>query len=322
MSTILIAGAGQLGSRYLQGLSKTVSCHTIIVYDVSQDSLLLAEKRYAEVEFEGRAHQVSYITDLLSIPRHIDVAIISLSSFPRAEFVEKLSDRCKVEYWILEKVLAPSLAELDRLGAITDQCTNGWVNHWLRLPLWSSRLKASLLTAEKASITMDVTGSNWGLACNASHYLDLFGWLTDQTLVSMVTERLESHWEESKRDGYYDVYGELKAHYSDSSLLRICCDRGNEPLSIRVKWCHGDFLLVFSLSGEAQVSQTGFEDKLYPPMLQSKMTAVIVDQILEAGDCGLASCKEALATHRCMISSLVAHWNQVNVIKTDRIPIT
>ena len=56
---ILIAGAGQLGSRYLQGLSKFKDLLNIYVFDISDDSLKMAQSRWEECN--NNFQQVLYI---------------------------------------------------------------------------------------------------------------------------------------------------------------------------------------------------------------------------------------------------------------------
>ena len=84
MSTILIAGAGQLGSRYLQGLRSTSNAHEIYVYDLAQNSLDTAKTRYDDVIGSGPKHVVHYTGHLNSIPPTIDLAVVTTDSFPRA----------------------------------------------------------------------------------------------------------------------------------------------------------------------------------------------------------------------------------------------
>ena len=51
MSTsVLIVGAGQLGSRYLQSLKKVKSSLNIYVVDINQNSLNIAKDRWDEIE--------------------------------------------------------------------------------------------------------------------------------------------------------------------------------------------------------------------------------------------------------------------------------
>ena len=48
-ATILIAGAGQLGSRYLQGLANCQNNLNIFVLDISEQSLQIAKQRWEQV---------------------------------------------------------------------------------------------------------------------------------------------------------------------------------------------------------------------------------------------------------------------------------
>ena len=47
---VLLVGAGQLGSRYLQGLAKVSIPLEIHVLDISESSLRIAEARWNEVD--------------------------------------------------------------------------------------------------------------------------------------------------------------------------------------------------------------------------------------------------------------------------------
>ena len=48
-ATILITGAGQLGSRYLQGLNNCRETLDIYVNDISEQSLQIAKQRWEQV---------------------------------------------------------------------------------------------------------------------------------------------------------------------------------------------------------------------------------------------------------------------------------
>ena len=48
-ATILIAGAGQLGSRYLQGLANCRNTLDIYVQDISKHSLQIVKQRWEQV---------------------------------------------------------------------------------------------------------------------------------------------------------------------------------------------------------------------------------------------------------------------------------
>ena len=57
---LLIIGAGQLGSRHLQGLSKINNDIEIAVVDPNRDALELAHNRYEEMPSNSHIHSVDY----------------------------------------------------------------------------------------------------------------------------------------------------------------------------------------------------------------------------------------------------------------------
>ena len=78
MKTILIAGAGQLGSRHLQGVKTSNLDLDIWVFDISEESLKVAEERYNQVESKTNK-TVHYIKSLREVPFYIDVVIVASS---------------------------------------------------------------------------------------------------------------------------------------------------------------------------------------------------------------------------------------------------
>ena len=127
MKTVLIAGAGQLGSRHLQGVKTSKHELDIWVYDLSEDSLAVAEERYNQVESDNKtAH---FVNSLDLVPAELDVVIVASSSKPRYTIVSQLLSTHSVKYLVLEKFLFPKLSdysEIDELlkkkGVMT------WVN--------------------------------------------------------------------------------------------------------------------------------------------------------------------------------------------------
>ena len=116
---ILISGAGQLGSRYLQGMVNCNSPLRIYVHDCHENSLSLAKQRWDEAANLNNIHKVSYHTSLQGLPGLIDIAIVSTTADVRATVVENISKKIDVNYWVLEKVLAQNEYDLDKVKTIT-----------------------------------------------------------------------------------------------------------------------------------------------------------------------------------------------------------
>ena len=76
---LLLVGAGQLGSRYLQGLAHVDTPLSITVVDPSLESLGVAKSRYRQTVdsiASTVAHKISFEQNLLQIPSCIDICCV------------------------------------------------------------------------------------------------------------------------------------------------------------------------------------------------------------------------------------------------------
>lgn len=314
---VLIVGAGQLGSRYLQGLSKVDFPLDIIVSDVSPESLLRAETRWHEVSGDKPLHQVKYICGLLGIPLEIDLAIIATSADVRPSVVSQLAENIVVRYWLLEKVLAQSESDLDVITSVLGVKTNVWVNTPRRMMNWFRELKE--VTTHRTPVICTIDGFDWGLACNAVHYLDFMTWWTGESVIDIQTEQLAAQWHRAKRPGNWEVYGTLIANFGGGSELILHCKSEPTPRTMILGTVDSQWL-IHELDGIALRS-----DGLSLPgrlEFQSEMTGALVESILTTGTCSLPSLSESVALHRPLLSALLAHWKSTMPDQLSYVPIT
>lgn len=315
---IFIAGSGQLGSRYLQGLLKSNLNIETIVFDTKKESLALAKESIIG-SFEDKSnHKVHFIEDLKLVPTNLDLAIISTPADSRKDAVQNLTQKSSVSFWILEKVLAQNAQDLTELIQFTLKSKRVWVNFPRRVFNLYKKLKIQLLPSEK--VTMKVQGKSWGLACNALHFIDLLTWLTGESLVSIDTTKLNRLWVPSKREGYWEIDGNLTGSFSNGSLFELHCNSElSENIQIELiqdskKWD------INEGNGECKCSNGDIVKDTLP--YQSGFTAEIVDKILLESKSDLPNLEEAVHIHRIFLDALLLHWNQVNKKKLDLLPIT
>ena len=128
-ATILIAGAGQLGSRYLQGLAKCQNTLDIHVHDISELSLQIARQRWEKVcqqatDFHGELtksavqKKITFDSSFETIPKQIDIAIVATNADVRPQVVKQITANNEVRYWVLEKLLAQSEVGLNQILSI------------------------------------------------------------------------------------------------------------------------------------------------------------------------------------------------------------
>lgn len=317
MATILLVGAGQLGSRYLQGLAGIEAPLAIWVVDPSEPSLSVAKERFIQVPMAS-AHEVRFCTSLDEIPLQIDLALVVTPAHCRARVVEELASRHQVKAWILEKVLAQSCMQLDQIEKALSGHSQVWVNTPMRLMSWHQSIRAQLLPNGPVHIQITVSGGSWGLACNAVHYIDLVSWWTRALVASINPESL-GYWVPSKRSGFQEVLGNLRVSYDDGTELELCCHEGTEPIQISVVTPEGKWLIEESAG---RVTGPDGQQLFGQLCFQSAITAPLVKQILQNGQCHLPTLAESLSQHRPLLSAFQMHWNKFHSYQDSIVPIT
>ena len=314
---VLLLGAGQLGSRYLQGLSGIDRELKIIVVDPASTSLDLARKRFAEVS-PATAHEVQFTTSLDGICKQLDLALVVTPAHCRADLVDSIQARHDVSSWILEKVLAQSSQQVEQIEKALDGQSQVWVNTPRRLMGWHQEIKEQLLASGTAPLRVRMAGGYWGLACNAIHFIDLVNWWTCARVDGVDSRGLQD-WHASKRSGFQEVFGSLMVNFRDGSSLELSCQQRDLPPRIEVETPDGIWL-IDEAAGKA-VSPSGLEiaGQL---SFQSALTAPLVEQILTSGRCELPSLPDSAAQHRPFLDALLQHWNYSQSCKDLAVPIT
>lgn len=313
---VLISGSGQLGSRYLQGLAACRLPLEIYVQDISLASLNLAKERWIEVATSKTPHKVEFHLSLKTIPSLIDIAVVATTAQVRPKVICEIVSHSRVNFWILEKVLAQSEAGLDEIVRQVGQA-KAWVNTPRRMLHWHHQLKSQLNHSEP--MTLKVYGGSWGIACNSIHFLDMFAWLTGEDLLKINTEQLDSKWIEAKRSGNWEVLGELKAQFSGGSSANFQAKEGE--VFYKFELTNGANTWVIDEEAGVAKRSDGFELPGRIPF-QSEMSAVLVESILKKGTCDLPLLAESVRIHRIFIRSMLEHWNLSADTSATAVPIT
>jgi len=316
---ILISGAGQLGSRYLQGLASCRYPLSIIVQDKSQDSLDRARQRWSEVINPECTYNISFQLSLNSIPESIDIAIVATNADVRSYVVRDILRHTLVRYWVLEKVLSQDKQGLDEIAEQLQYASGAWVNTSRRMMSWHQNIRST--RGFNNPMTFNVNGGDWGLACNAIHFLDLFAWWSGETLESIDVSLLSAQWKESKRLGYKEITGMLQAKYSGGSSAKLSANSEKEVSPILIEISDGN--LSWFINETAGTAKRSDGLNIHGSMLnQSKMSTSLVESIIANGSCDLPCLAESIAMHRIFIGGMLAHYRQMHNSDATFIPIT
>lgn len=313
----LLVGAGQLGSRYLQGLAGIDRHLEITVVDPSIASLDVARQRLDEVS-PATSHEVRFITSLDEAPKQLDLVLVVTPAHCRANVVAAISAQHVVSAWIMEKVLAQSAQQIEQIEMALEGQSQVWVNTPRRLMPWHQAIKQQMLSCGPDPLRVRMLGGNWGLACNAIHFIDLVSWWAGSSVKS-VDGRGLGNWHPSKRSGFQEVFGTLVVNFRNGSSLQLSCNQSDAPPRIEVETPEGIWLIEEAAGKAVGPNGQEISGQL---SFQSALTAPLVKQIFIGGRCDLPSLADSAAQHRPFLDALLQHWNLSQSREDLLVPIT
>jgi hypothetical protein len=320
---IAVLGAGQLGSRYVQGLLSGTEPLDIWLQDPAINSKSEFDSWRQIHGINTAHHSVSFSTNSQELPDHFSLVISATTADVRYQSLDTFLDGKTVNYLILEKLLTTGLEDLGGLNALTQRAKGCWVNHPRRLWPFYQQLRNELPATGPLQITVD--GTDWNLASNSSHFCDLARWLTGEELVSLDCSSIDEDWTDSKRSGFREFTGALKYQYSQGSELvlesrRMVADEPVSPTKVRIKASLGN-VVVDEAAGTARGSL--LEEELKGKSLyQSELTSDLVCEILETGRCRLPTFHDVRNDHVMYLNELIAYQRRVHLNFSQTVRIT
>jgi hypothetical protein len=314
-------GAGQLGSRYLQGLSKCWHSLRIYVVDTNPDALRVAQERWSEaLAGNGTYKTVSYHSRIEDVSKEIDIAIVATTAYKRVDLLAILRKHALIRYWILEKVLVQSSAELDRLLTLMEPESKIWVNTPRRMLPWHKIIRGNLVN--KTPLHLNVAGKAWGLTCNSIHFLDMLAWFSGESLAQISTDELAKEWIEAKRPGNWEIMGTLTAQFSGGSTATLTVEAGElSDFCYHLDLEDGEFIWRIDEEKGIAVRSDGLTTPGRLPY-QSEVTSMLIDQILSTGRCELPTLDISAEIHRVFLHAMLDHWRKTVDAAAACVPIT
>ncbi|HEX2787464.1 MAG TPA: Gfo/Idh/MocA family oxidoreductase [Ignavibacteria bacterium] len=322
MINIAVIGAGQLGSRHLQGLARLNIENNIYVIDPSKESLETAMQRFDEIQHSNT--KKIFFSEEIDIKDKLDIAIIATNSLQRREVIEKLLNSVKVDYLIIEKFLFPSLEDYSAIETlISEKCKGAWVNCVRRAYDFYNSIKNQISGEEY--ISYNYNGYNLRPASNSIHHLDLFSYLCGSFKLDIDSTGLDANLLKAKRDSYVEFKGTIIAKADKNIFMLTSYNTGNAPAVIEIKTPRyryfieeGKRQVIKSFEENNWEYQTGaFE---YP--MQSALTNLIVEEIIKEGSCKLTDYKESFYIHKQFLKSIFEFYKTKRGEDISFCPIT
>lgn len=282
---VFLIGCGNIGLRHLQAVAASVKPLDITVLEPNADNRTKAEVTIGRLP----SHiAVRFVADWQCAPNQIDLAIVATPAQPRRKVVEVLLDRSTPKWLFLEKVVFVTHRDFDEMSTLLGErgirtVVNCMRRGWTSYDLLRERLK------DKSGLSLKVVGSNWNLASNSIHFIDLAVNLFGGLPISLDAGALIP--EEGKHGGCVEFTGSLSGPCVRGGTLTLTSLKEvGHPLVVEIgndeerwlvnesnqritHWC-GDEIILSEEFQTPFVSQMGY---LYDEMLfenLSRMTTL------------------------------------------------
>jgi hypothetical protein len=326
MISNLIIGAGQLGSRHLQGMLKyNKHQQRIFVVDPNIHSLEIAKNRADEIQ--NHNHTIFFETDLTNVPLILDLVIVATQANIREKIINSILGKFTINYLILEKVLFQKIESLYNVKNLINRSdVKVFVNHPRRMFKDYNDLKSHpAFKFDNKIIT--ITGNNWGLGCNGIHFIDLITYLTNSQVEEIKNNWLDNEIHESSRSSNIEFTGALSGRLKNGDYFII--NSKNAPSSnVLINICYDNQQLILIETTEKKINSDSFnlkniEIKEIEIDFQSNLTTQICEKILNEGTPpNLTPYDESIISHQLFLDSLINFKNHINNSKDNFIEIT
>jgi hypothetical protein len=311
---VVIIGSGNIGSRHLQGIAKIKIPINLYVVDNNLSSINLAKKRFNLAKKNINIRSINFINSIERILIRIDLAIIATNANVRKVIIERLIEKNIVKNLLIEKVCFQSIKDYQSISRkLEKKNINSWVNLAKRLfPLYK---EINRKLKNENFFTINVSSGNFDIGCNTIHLLDILTFLSGSKIKKIDMSLIDKKILKSKRKGFIDFKGTLKAktYRGDELVITNYYDNFSpEILQIASKnyYFHIDHynnkVKSYKRINNKIVLQKKYQMK---ELNQSEMTNVMSQNILLNNKCELPDLLESYNIHKPMLAAFLEHIN-------------
>lgn len=326
MNKLILIGAGNIGSRHLQGLRLVKSALNITIVDPSDAALGRAQELFNNVEADHKFAGELNFTNEIPANQSFDIAIVATSSGVRRSITEQLLSTNEIKYLVLEKFLFQTLEDYSVItNLLEEKQINAFVNCPRRLFPFYRKLRNEL-QLEEGPIEFHFSGTNWGLACNSVHRLDLFAFLTNSIELEIDVSGLEHTVVRSKREGYVEFHGRIECNTRvGDKMIVTSFSKGSAPNLQIINTPSRRYIISekqrFMFTAVAQNNWEWLRQDFEMPF-QSQLTNVFVEELLGEMKCSLTPYTESSQHHTALLNGFMGHMSQVSGEEVRLCPIT
>lgn len=292
MKKTILIGCGNIGFRHLQALCAMAMASetdlTIVEPNLQNRSRITDELARANVG------QYRVQLSLPEAPSEFDLVIIATNADVRAQVFHDLADRHLFKAIIFEKVLFQRISDIDAVSARL-RGVAAYVNCGRRGFPGYQMLRERLV----GPLDFVVEGTQFALASNAIHFLDIAAYLNNSPLTSLDAGELDKEAVASKRSGNIEIYGTLRGQLANGAHVRLTCAPA-ETLELNIALTGGQ---IDEGGGTATINgdEVPFETRHVSGM------PYLYETLLRGEGCILPTYAESAEQHRLLLGAINGH---------------
>lgn len=282
---VLLIGSGNIGLRHLQAVASLPQPLDITVIEPNAENRAKAQTGLGELP---EHINVRFSPDWQNIPNEVDLAIIATPAQPRRKIIETLLQHTAPSWLFLEKVVFLTHHDFEEMVEQLDKQNIQTVVNCSRrgYPSYDA-LRAKL--AGKQNLSLTVIGSDWNLASNSIHFIDLAANLFGSLPLTLCGDALTP--EPSKHKDCVEFTGTLSGQLANGGTITLSSlPEAGHPLTVEITNGHERWVVEEALRrvthwvGEEIISSEEFKTPfvsqmvyLYEEMLfdnKSRMTTL------------------------------------------------
>ena len=315
---ILIIGIGALGKRHLESIFNSSLSLNIMCYDINQSAL--DSIKWIDKYNNKTLRMIDSFEEL----DELDFALFSMTSEGRREMFDELVNSVNVKYILFEKVLFQKIEDYVHVKNMVHRLgIKAWVNCARRQMDSYQKLKEELLDAKE--IFIDVCGSEWGMACNAIHEIDIIEFLSNSVETTIDNMELLPEVYDSKREGYKEIYGTISGISGRCKKYTLTCLKDSDvPDMMTIFTDIGQYIILEGQKKMITIKKAdGYQTKIvdFDIPYQSQMTQFVLEDILLRGNSRLATLDVSARLHLELIRPLISFFEECGM-EEGKCPIT
>lgn len=316
---ILLVGCGNIGRRHLEGIMKYSEKKFIHIVEPNIKSKNLA-KKYLKESIMNKSNYVAYWYDSIEELNQIsDFVIIATNSVGRVDIINQLLEQGHRKF-LIEKMVCQSNSEyLSLISKLKIFNAMAWVNTNRRYFKVYQKIKA--IFANEPSIDFTVFSTSLGLGTNTIHYVDLFNWITNQKSSRLNGSMLSKKLLPNKRGkNYYEFSGIVLGKNKKGTISIISNDNNEKNIFLKISSKNYSIMLD-EINGIFYNLQTK-KNSHFEYEHVSKLTPIIISDILKNNTCTLPSVVDMYDTHQELFKIFNLHLKKVLKKNFNLCPIT